>query len=415
MKVVGTNLSRAVHEKYSEAGRQPNVFYVRRAEKYYDFSGVSGLDVADDSRAFAVTDLDGDGNLDLILKSRLGPQVRLFQNACGQARKSVAFYLRGVKSNRDAIGARIEADGKVKFVTAGSGYLSQHSKAVHFGLGERETVQVVRISWPSGRTQEFQALAAGYRYEIEEGSQHAKATAFKLRIELPAGAPTGDNETHFADTWLLKPVPLPEQTAGPAFLRLSNLTGERASWYSIFCRYLFDLRADVKLPVWFLVDDRSRAHKIYFSPPDPADLQRLKDRDRLSLALPAPGRYYTEPERNYTALGAAFAAAGHPEQAPPLSRRSAPGQQPRTLRHRQDSPPGTALGQRPQVLRERTRPFPRFRRRLEQPGRCGSKRKQSARCRETLPSARSKHAATTPLPSKIWPRSTPARANRTTQ
>ncbi|HKD04528.1 MAG TPA: VCBS repeat-containing protein, partial [Bryobacteraceae bacterium] len=38
------SLSRATHEKYSEAGRQPNVFYVRRGGKYYDFSGISGLD-----------------------------------------------------------------------------------------------------------------------------------------------------------------------------------------------------------------------------------------------------------------------------------------------------------------------------------------------------------------------------------
>ncbi len=308
-------LSRAVHEKYSEAGRQPNVFYVRRGEKYYDFSGVSGLDLADDSRAFAVTDLDGDGNLDLILKSRLGPQVRFFQNNSGIARKSIAFHLRGARSNRDAIGTRVEVDGKVKFVAAGSGYLSQHSKTVHFGLNDRDTAQLTRIVWPSGHTQEFHTLAAGYRYEIDEGSQRPRATAFKQRSEIHDGGTAGDYETHFADTWLLTPVPLPEPTPGPAFLRLSNLTGQRADWYALFCRYLFDLRADVKLPVWFLVDDRSRAHKIYFSPPDPADLNRLKNPDRLTLALPVPGRYYTEPERNYTALGAAFAAAGHSEQA----------------------------------------------------------------------------------------------------
>ena len=39
--------------------------------RFYDFSGVSGLDFADDTRAFAVTDIDGDGNLDFVLKSRL--------------------------------------------------------------------------------------------------------------------------------------------------------------------------------------------------------------------------------------------------------------------------------------------------------------------------------------------------------
>jgi len=41
----------------------------------------------------------------------------------------------------------------------------------------------------------------------------------------------------------------------------------------------------------------------------------LNNSDRLALALPARGRYYTEPSRNYTALGAAFASAGYPDQA----------------------------------------------------------------------------------------------------
>ena len=41
--------------------------------RYQDASGISGLDFADDTRSFAVTDFDGDGNPDLILKSRLGP------------------------------------------------------------------------------------------------------------------------------------------------------------------------------------------------------------------------------------------------------------------------------------------------------------------------------------------------------
>ena len=47
------------------------------------FRGVSGIDVAEDSRAFAFIDIDGDGNLDLVVKNRAGPQVRLFQNARG--------------------------------------------------------------------------------------------------------------------------------------------------------------------------------------------------------------------------------------------------------------------------------------------------------------------------------------------
>ena len=309
-------LSQAVHEQYSEAGRQPNVFYVRRGNRYYDFSGVSGLDFAEDSRAFAVTDLDGDGNLDLLVKSRLGPQVRVFQNHCGVRRKSLAIRLRGVQSNRDGIGARVEVDGQVKFLQAGSGYLSQHTKQLHFGLGNADVAASVRVWWPSGLRQEFHDLPSGFLYEVEEGAEHCQRRPFHPRREIPGSAiPTG-NQAPLADTWLLDPVPLPEQYSGPGFLHLpATLSADRAARYAIFVRYLFDLRANLKLPVWFLVDKESRAHKIYFAPPDPADLERMLDADRAGTALPFPGRYYTLPRRNYSALGSAFFAGGFPDQA----------------------------------------------------------------------------------------------------
>jgi tetratricopeptide (TPR) repeat protein len=309
-------LSQAAHERYSEAGRQPNVLYVRRGGRYYDFSGVSGLDFAEDSRAFAATDLDGDGNLDLLLKSRLGPQVRVFRNHCGLARRSLAIRLRGVKSNRDGIGARVEVDGKVKFLQAGSGYLSQHTKQLHFGLGDAGAAASVRVWWPSGQQQEFHDLQSGFLYEIEEGSARLGSTAFRPRSEIPGSVVPTENRALFSDTWLLEPVPLPEQFSGPGFLHLSEtLSAGRAALYAIFVRYLFDLRADLKPPVWFLVDGQSRAHKIYFAAPDPADLQRMLDSDRVATALPFAGKYYTPPERNYSALGAAFFAGGYPDQA----------------------------------------------------------------------------------------------------
>jgi hypothetical protein len=77
-------INQLVRGDYSWAGPEPNVFYARRAGRYYDFSGVSGIDLAEDSRAFAFIDIDGDGNLDLVVKSRLGPQIRVFQNAAAR-------------------------------------------------------------------------------------------------------------------------------------------------------------------------------------------------------------------------------------------------------------------------------------------------------------------------------------------
>ena len=158
-------------------------------------------------------------------------------------------------------------------------------------------------------------MEAGHRYDIEEGSEKLSAARFVPRREFPAGPVPAENSPVMADTWLVKPVPLPELTHGPGFVRLSSLSGERADWYAIFCRYLFDLRADLKLPVWFLVDGENRAHKIYFHPPPVEDLERLKDPDRLALALPTAGIYYTAPARNYEAVGAAFVTAGYAEKA----------------------------------------------------------------------------------------------------
>jgi Tfp pilus assembly protein PilF len=332
-------INQFVREDYSWCGREPNVFYKRVGQKFYDFSGVSGLDHADDSRAFAATDIDNDGNLDIVLKSRLGPQVRILRNNCGLERRSIALRLRGTKSNRDAIGARVELNGRVQYLNAGSGYLSQHSKQMHFGLPDAGEASIA-ITWPSGATQQFSKLRAGYRYEIEEGSDQLKATPFRTRTSMPAAAVIGINQPDFAATWLLDPAPLPEIRKGPGFLLLTagtpppvpssvpfevvdmrSASADLAAQYSVFHRYLFELRTDIELPLLLLVDDRSRVHKIYAELPAAgvlkSDLSAMLAGRGPSLALPFPGRYYTTPRRNYFKLGAAFYWAGYPDQAIP--------------------------------------------------------------------------------------------------
>ena len=59
-------INQYIREDCCWSAPEPNVFYVRRDGQYVDHSGVSGLDLAEDSRAYAVTDLDGDGNLDIL-------------------------------------------------------------------------------------------------------------------------------------------------------------------------------------------------------------------------------------------------------------------------------------------------------------------------------------------------------------
>ncbi len=334
-------INQLIREDYSWNGREPNVFYVRRNGRYFDASGISGLDCALDSRAFAVTDLDGDGKLDLILKSRMAPQVQAFRNECAGGRKSIAVRLKGTKSNRDAIGARVEADGVVRFLQAGSGYLSQNTKTLHFGLGDASAVANLRIVWPSGARQEFHDLAAGYRYDVTEGSAELPKEAFVPRgvpAEVGVVAAVADNQPRTHDTWLLEPVPLPDKRKGPGLLYVGegegpdlhddvevvNLRAEPpdvAAGYALFRRYLLDWRTELNLPLVLLIDERQRVHKLYAAAPDAgtlaSDLKRMGEPDRQRLAVPFSGDYVGWPRRNYFKLGAAFYWAGYAEQALP--------------------------------------------------------------------------------------------------
>ena len=61
----------------------------------------------DDARGIATTDWDGDGDLDLWVANRSGPQLRFFRNTSDTEHNSVVLALEGTTCNRDAIGARI--------------------------------------------------------------------------------------------------------------------------------------------------------------------------------------------------------------------------------------------------------------------------------------------------------------------
>ena len=202
------------------SGYERNAFYVNNRDgTFSEVSGTVGLDFLEDGRAFALADFDQDGRLEVFLKNRNGPQLRLLKNVMKDLAPSIAFRLRGSKSNRDAIGAAVTVETEVgrwtRQLQAGSGFLSQHTKELFFGLGETKGAVRASIRWPSGLVQEIRDLPLNCRVWVEEGLATPRIEHFERRAS--GRGPVGAARTleiqplpSKVETWLVAPVSAPD-------------------------------------------------------------------------------------------------------------------------------------------------------------------------------------------------------------
>jgi tetratricopeptide (TPR) repeat protein len=202
------------------SGRERNIFYANNRDgTFSDVSGAIGLDFPEDGRAFSLADLDHDGRLELFLKNRNAPQLRIEKNVIQDLPPSISFRLQGTKSNRDAIGAAVtiktEIRSQTRTLQAGSGFLSQHSKDLFFGLGEMKGLIRATIRWPSGLVQELHNLPANHRISVQEGLESFRAEPF-FSVEAPSTARESTSRAECeaspesVETWLLAPISAPE-------------------------------------------------------------------------------------------------------------------------------------------------------------------------------------------------------------
>jgi uncharacterized repeat protein (TIGR01451 family) len=108
------------------------------------------------SYGVAVSDINRNGQQDIMIFNQAGQSNRLFCNN-GTANNWIGFQLIGNGSNRSAIGARVMVKSGDRWQTRSllpvSGFGSQNTSRIHFGLGEAAAVDSVIIHWPSGYEQ----------------------------------------------------------------------------------------------------------------------------------------------------------------------------------------------------------------------------------------------------------------------
>ena len=146
-----------------------------------DHSG-DGLAVKLSSRGAGFDDLDNDGDIDVvILNSRHEPTI--LRNDSVTANHWIQIQLRGVKANRDGVGARVKVIAgdltQIDEVHSGRGYQSHYGTRLYFGLGERSRIDRIEVRWIGGGVDILENVQADQLVTITEGKR------------VPAYAPAG--------------------------------------------------------------------------------------------------------------------------------------------------------------------------------------------------------------------------------
>jgi tetratricopeptide (TPR) repeat protein len=148
--------------------RQANSIFTSRGDGTFEYAALPGKAF---HRGAAFGDFNRDGRIDVVV-TRLGESPLVLTNITEPRYHWLGIRLRGHKSNRDGIGARIrlETDAGVQWnkVTTSVGYGGSSEPAAHFGLGSATIVRSIEIDWPSGLRQKLAEVAADRYLDVEE-------------------------------------------------------------------------------------------------------------------------------------------------------------------------------------------------------------------------------------------------------
>jgi hypothetical protein len=154
---------------------EPKLFYLNDGNAQFtlatDLAGELGSSI-EVSRGLAIGDIDGDGDLDVVVNNT-GSLARIYFNEAPRAGHWLSVRAVDPRLHRDAIGAyvTVAAGGRrfLRCIEASSSYLSSSSLRAHFGLGRAESVESVEVLWPDGLRETFSVDGVDRAVELSRG------------------------------------------------------------------------------------------------------------------------------------------------------------------------------------------------------------------------------------------------------
>lgn len=161
--------------------------------KFEDMSQQWGFSEKGFSNGAAYSDLDNDGDLDLVVNN-LNEIAGLYEN-----KSKSGHYLQLILSQKEgntfAIGAKVEVvDGEKTFfseVQPVRGFQSSISTRLHFGLGNSSNLPSVSITWPDGTLQKIKEVKVDQLLKVEKNSststlaKSASPPVFSIASDAP--------------------------------------------------------------------------------------------------------------------------------------------------------------------------------------------------------------------------------------
>ena len=124
-----------------------------------------------------IADLDGDGDLDIVIANCKGP-ARIHENVAPKTGPWLVVRAVDKKLRRDIYGAVIlvTAGGRMhrRIVGPGNSYLASSMIATHFGLGSATEVDRIEVRWPGGKTETYPGGATDRTITLTRGEGEQK-------------------------------------------------------------------------------------------------------------------------------------------------------------------------------------------------------------------------------------------------